>query len=114
MVYLIPVCHAHPLLNFIPIVISHLVVGLLEEDVKGGSKTERSVYSATKFIQLLGAHWWRRQLQGKCHVVAVSPGLIPGTGLPRGTSMVFSNDHPDAKSIPEGMFTSHHSWASES
>ncbi|KAI1764320.1 NAD(P)-binding protein [Hypoxylon sp. FL1150] len=75
---------------------------LLEEDVKGGSKTERSVYSATKFIQLLGAHWWRRQLQGKCHVVAVSPGLIPGTGLPRGTTMTLPVNHPDAKSIPEG------------
>ncbi|KAI0884766.1 NAD(P)-binding protein [Annulohypoxylon maeteangense] len=75
---------------------------LLDNDVKGASKTERSVYSATKFIQLLGAHWWRRQLQGKCDVVAVSPGLIPGTGLPRGTSMQFTSNHPDAKSIPEG------------
>jgi NAD(P)-dependent dehydrogenase (short-subunit alcohol dehydrogenase family) len=32
------------------------------------------LYPATKFTQLLGAHWWRRQLQGQCQVVAVSPG----------------------------------------
>ncbi|KAI0378373.1 NAD(P)-binding protein [Hypomontagnella monticulosa] len=77
---------------------------LLDDDVKGASKTQRSVYSATKFIQLLGAHWWRRELQGKCQVVAVSPGLIPGTGLPRGFANAFSmpTNHPDAKSVPEG------------
>lgn len=33
------------------------------------------LYPASKFTQLLGAHWWRRQLQGQCHVVAVSPGM---------------------------------------
>jgi hypothetical protein len=33
-----------------------------------------SLYPATKFTQLLGAHWWRRQLQNQCQVVAVSPG----------------------------------------
>ncbi|KAI0181899.1 NAD(P)-binding protein [Hypoxylon sp. FL1284] len=76
---------------------------LLEEDVKGSSTSERGTYSATKFIHLLGAHWWRRQLQGTCRVVAVSPGLIPGTGLPRGTKLSsLPVDHPDAKSIPEG------------
>jgi NAD(P)-dependent dehydrogenase (short-subunit alcohol dehydrogenase family) len=32
------------------------------------------LYPATKFTQLLGVHWWRRQLQGQCHVLAVSPG----------------------------------------
>ncbi|KAH9883503.1 NAD(P)-binding protein [Xylariomycetidae sp. FL2044] len=77
---------------------------LLEADVKGASKTTRSVYSAAKFIQLLGAQWWRRQLLGKCDVVAVSPGLIPGTGLSRdmapGTTLPFN--HPDAKSVSEG------------
>ncbi|KAI1095101.1 NAD(P)-binding protein [Rostrohypoxylon terebratum] len=75
---------------------------LLDNDVKGASKTERSVYSATKFIQLLGAHWWRRELLEECDVVAVSPGLVPGTGLSRGTRMQMPLNHPDAKTIPEG------------
>ncbi|KAF3071014.1 putative short-chain dehydrogenase reductase protein [Daldinia childiae] len=75
----------------------------LEHDLTGGSKTDRSVYGATKFVQLLGAHWWRRQLQGKCHVVAVSPGLVPGTGLIRGSDQFkLPINHPDAKSVPEG------------
>ncbi|KAI0004828.1 NAD(P)-binding protein [Xylariaceae sp. FL0662B] len=74
----------------------------LEDDVKGGSETVRSVYSATKFIQLLGAHWWRRQLQGKCEVVAVSPGLIPGTGLFPSKESPIPTNHPDAKTIAEG------------
>ncbi|KAI0850122.1 NAD(P)-binding protein [Daldinia vernicosa] len=76
---------------------------LLEDDLKGGSKTDRNVYSATKFVQLLGAHWWRRQLQGKCHVVAASPGLVPNTNLLRSSehySMLVN--HPDAKTVPEG------------
>ncbi|KAJ7752182.1 hypothetical protein DFH07DRAFT_745154, partial [Mycena maculata] len=38
----------------------------------------------SKLVGLLGAHWWRRQLTGQCTVVAVSPGLIPDTGLGRG------------------------------
>jgi NAD(P)-dependent dehydrogenase (short-subunit alcohol dehydrogenase family) len=47
----------------------------LDDIVKAESGTEwHSLYSATKFTQLLGAHWWRRQLQGQCDVVAVSPG----------------------------------------
>ncbi|KAE9979227.1 hypothetical protein BLS_010043 [Venturia inaequalis] len=33
-----------------------------------------SIYPATKFIQLLSAHWWRRELTGQCEVLAVSPG----------------------------------------
>lgn len=64
--------------------------------------TGKSVYAATKFIQLLGAHWWRRQLQGACEVVAVSPGLIPNTGISRGSDFSISAHLPDAKSIPEG------------
>ncbi|KAI1506273.1 hypothetical protein F5X99DRAFT_366155 [Biscogniauxia marginata] len=76
----------------------------LEDDVKSSTKTEPEtyLYSATKFIQLLGAHWWRRELRGTCTVVAVSPGMIPATGLWRGTGTVLSKEHPDAKSIPEG------------
>ncbi|KAI8963076.1 NAD(P)-binding protein [Daldinia sp. FL1419] len=75
----------------------------LEHDLTGGTKTERSEYGATKFVQLLGAHWWRRQLQGKCHVVVVSPGMVPGTGIMRGNDrMKLPMYHPDAKSIPTG------------
>ncbi|KAI0131221.1 NAD(P)-binding protein [Daldinia grandis] len=76
---------------------------LLEDDLKGGSKTKRSVYGATKFVQLLGAHWWRRQLEGKCHVVAVSPGLVPSTNLVRGSNQY--NDlvnRPEARSVSQG------------
>lgn len=65
--------------------------------------TGKTVYSASKFIQLLGAHWWRRQLQGTCQVVAVSPGLIPGTRLSRGSDFDIPDNLPDAKSVPEGM-----------
>ncbi|KAI0020479.1 hypothetical protein F4780DRAFT_779598 [Xylariomycetidae sp. FL0641] len=78
----------------------------LEEEVRAGTGTKqevsRSIYSATKFIQLLNAQWWRRQLKGSCEVVAVSPGLIPGTGIGRGSSMVIPSQHSDAKSVPEG------------
>ncbi len=63
-----------------------------------------AIYCQTKFVQLLAAHWWRRQLTGQCTVVAVSPGLIPNTGLGRqmGTSMNMT----DAKPVEEGMFSS--------
>jgi NAD(P)-dependent dehydrogenase (short-subunit alcohol dehydrogenase family) len=81
--------------------------GVLEEDVKDGSGVPGfKLYSETKFIQLLGAHWWRRELTGKCVVVAVSPGLIPGTGLGRGMGMDLPKSMPDAKSVPEGEFPS--------
>ncbi|KAI5864198.1 NAD(P)-binding protein [Durotheca rogersii] len=74
----------------------------LEAEVNGASKPPLGVYCATKFAQLLGAHWWRRQLQGTCTVVAVSPGLIPGTGLMRNGSVEIPANHPDAKSVAEG------------
>jgi len=68
----------------------------------GSGITGFNLYGQTKFIQLLGAHWWRRQLAGQCVVVAVSPGLIPGTGLSRGMNINFPANMPDAKPIPEG------------
>jgi len=76
---------------------------VLDEHMKGGSGISGfKLYGETKFIQLLGAHWWRRQLAGQCTVLAVSPGLIPGTGLGRGMNMDLPANMPDAKSVPEG------------
>ena len=37
-------------------------------------------------------------------MVAVSPGLIPGTGIGRGSGMVLSMEMKDAKSVEEGEF----------
>ncbi|KAL0469699.1 hypothetical protein QR685DRAFT_527291 [Neurospora intermedia] len=76
----------------------------LEEDLLAGSgKDGNTVYSETKFVQLLGAHWWRRKLRNAaCDVVAVSPGLIPGTGIGRGSGLVLSMEMKDAKSVEEG------------
>jgi hypothetical protein len=79
------------------------LIGVLDNDLKAGSGVEgQTTYCQSKFVQLLGAHWWRRQLAGKCTVIAVSPGLIPATGIGRGSSMVLSTDMPDAKTVPEG------------
>ncbi|TPX18734.1 uncharacterized protein E0L32_002591 [Thyridium curvatum] len=77
----------------------------LEDQLKAGACTETGLYPTTKFIQLLGAHWWRRELMGKCTVVATSPGLIPGTGIGRFAKPgqpYPSPNHPDAKSVPDG------------
>ncbi|KAI0424677.1 hypothetical protein F5Y09DRAFT_323750 [Xylaria sp. FL1042] len=74
----------------------------LEDVMLAAKETDKGVYPATKFTQLLNAHWWRRQLQGSCEVVAVSPGLIPNTGLVRGSDLKIPDNLPDAKSIPEG------------
>ncbi|KAK8071459.1 NAD(P)-binding protein [Apiospora hydei] len=82
---------------------------VLDQDNKRHPATERSVYSATKFTQLLGAHWWQRALKAKpntkCTVVAVSPGLIPGTNLARHMAAGQQGpdpNHPDAKSVATG------------
>ncbi|KAI3394328.1 hypothetical protein diail_2880 [Diaporthe ilicicola] len=75
---------------------------ILEKDLMADSGTgDQSIYSESKFVQLLGAHWWRRQLP-ECRVVAVSPGLIPQTGIARHGSMKLTMDMPDAKTVPEG------------
>lgn len=79
------------------------ITATLEATLANGSGAEPfPVYRASKFVQLLGAHWWRRQLQGQCDVVAVSPGLIPHTGLGRGSGIEIPAHLPDAKSVPEG------------
>ncbi|KAF7597018.1 hypothetical protein BBP40_011384 [Aspergillus hancockii] len=76
------------------------ILATLDVDLKANSKAGvRAVYSGSKFVQLLGAFYWRRELPS-CTVIAVSPGLIPSTKL--ATSMGLSMDMPDAKSIPEG------------
>ncbi|KAM0269428.1 hypothetical protein ACHAQH_009743 [Verticillium albo-atrum] len=77
-------------------------IGALDKDLVGGSGANSfTVYCESKFVNLLAAHWWRRDLSGKCTVVAVSPGLIPGTGLGRGGGMI-PTGLPDAKTVPEG------------
>lgn len=79
------------------------ITGVLDEMLKGGSGADfMNVYCATKFVQLLNAHWWRRELAGQCDVVACSPGLIPGTGLGRNSGLQLTMDMPDAKPVATG------------
>jgi hypothetical protein len=76
------------------------LIATLDGDLKAKSGAGvGTVYSASKFVQLLGAHYWRRNLP-ECTVVAVSPGLIPSTNL--ATNMGLSMNMPDAKTVPEG------------
>jgi len=83
--------------------VSNDMIPQLEHDCKGGSGVEgKRIYAETKFIALLGAHWWRRQLLGSNEVVATSPGLIPATGISRGHNLQLNHNSPDAKSPAEG------------
>jgi hypothetical protein len=75
--------------------------GLLETQLTSGY-VGPNIYPQSKLVALLGTHWWRRELTGQCTVVAVSPGLIPGTGLGKGSGRTIPTDLPDAKSVPEG------------
>lgn len=73
----------------------------LDVDLKANSDAGKfPVYCGSKFVQLLGAHYWRRHLPG-CTIVAVSPGLVPDTNL--ATGMALSMSMADAKTVPEGM-----------
>lgn len=75
----------------------------MESDLLAASgATSFALYAETKFAQLLSAHWWRRQLADSCEVLAVSPGLIPGTGLGRGSGISIPVNTPDAKPVSEG------------
>ncbi|PSR83563.1 hypothetical protein BD289DRAFT_453764 [Coniella lustricola] len=81
--------------------VSHTSV--LDKDLLASSGQDAmGLYSESKFVQLLGAHWWRRQLKGQCNVVAVSPGMIPGTGLGRHIDFEIPSNLPDAKTVAEG------------
>ncbi|KAM3539289.1 hypothetical protein ARSEF1564_007785 [Beauveria bassiana] len=74
-----------------------------EEILKSGSgAADLRLYRMTKFVQLLGAHWWRRELTGVCDVVAVSPGLVPETGLARDSAIELPAGSPDARTVPQG------------
>lgn len=91
--------HKLPATEFL-ILITCLNSATLDVDLKANSAAGvGTIYSASKFVGLLGAHYWRRNLPD-CTVVAVSPGLIPSTGL--ATSMGLSMNMPDAKTVPEG------------
>ncbi|KAJ5309287.1 uncharacterized protein N7443_001748 [Penicillium atrosanguineum] len=77
--------------------------GVLIKDLAAPSNANQfTIYGESRFVHFLGAQWWRRKLANQCRVVAVSPGLVPGTGLSRHSKESLPTNHPDAKSIPEG------------
>ncbi|KAK5659951.1 hypothetical protein OQA88_13416 [Cercophora sp. LCS_1] len=76
---------------------------VFEHDLLAASGTPgRKLYAETKFVNLLGAHWWRRDLMGKCIVVAVSPGLVPGTNIGKGMGVDFTMEWPGARRVEDG------------
>ncbi|KAF7299774.1 hypothetical protein HMN09_00983300 [Mycena chlorophos] len=78
---------------------------VLESQLKGvaGPNYVENPYPQSKFVQLLNAHYWRRTLSPSgCVVVAVSPGLVPGTGLTRRANLVVPLDSPGARSLAVG------------
>ncbi|KAG6216963.1 hypothetical protein E4U26_008028 [Claviceps purpurea] len=78
-------------------------VGNIEEQIRAGSGANGfAVYNCTKFIQLIGAHWWCRQLQGHCHVVVASPGRVYGTGLGREHGYIVPADAQYVVAIKHG------------
>jgi NAD(P)-dependent dehydrogenase (short-subunit alcohol dehydrogenase family) len=83
-------------------------IAAMDNDLQGGSGVSgATIYCQAKFAQFLGAHWWRRQLHGQCEVMAVSPGLIPNTGLLGSHApQIPAAAMADAKSVPEGKFCS--------
>ncbi|KAH8650044.1 hypothetical protein BX600DRAFT_517262 [Xylariales sp. PMI_506] len=77
----------------------------LDGDLKAGADTDAmKTYGASKFTQILGAHYWRRQLQDSVTVLAVTPGPIPYTGVQRHTVEKITMDYPGARTIPEGIY----------
>lgn len=82
-----------------------LYVDSLRAKMKAGSGANGiEIYSGTKFTQLLGAHHWRRMLKDQATVVAVSPGMIPGTNLMRHHETKMSSTHADAKDVATGTY----------
>lgn len=93
------------------VVSSGLIRAVKEADIEAFETTLKAdsgadgfkVYHASKFVQFLGAHWWRRQLGTSATVLAVSPGLVIGTGLGRHLDTQPNLDHiPDKVTVDKG------------
>ncbi|KAI1434996.1 hypothetical protein GGR50DRAFT_359250 [Xylaria sp. CBS 124048] len=73
----------------------------LENIMTASIETEEGIYYDTKFIQLLNAHWWHRQLKNTCVVLAVSPGSVPNTGIYRTGNIELPHHAIDTISVNE-------------
>ncbi|KAF7299780.1 hypothetical protein HMN09_00984000 [Mycena chlorophos] len=81
---------------------------VLESQLKGvpGPTYLENPYAQSKFVQLLNAHYWRRTLASTgCVVVAVTPGIVPTTGLTRRANFSVPHDAPGARSLDAGAAT---------